>query len=39
MKYSAELPATRVATRLAGAAYGVLGFALVAAPITAQDGH
>ena len=38
MKHRAELSAARDARRVAGAAFGVLGFALVAAPITAQDG-
>jgi hypothetical protein len=33
------LPAPRVARRVAGVAFSVLGFAFVAAPITAQDGR
>jgi hypothetical protein len=39
MKHRSRLPAPYVGRRLAGAAVGVLGFALVAAPITAQDGR
>ena len=39
MKQPVDLPATPVARRLAGAAVGVLGIALIAAPITAQDGR
>lgn len=39
MKHLARSSAARVARRLAGAAVGVFGFALVAAPITAQDGR
>jgi hypothetical protein len=39
MKQRARVSATRVTRPLTGAALGVLGFVLVAAPITAQNGR